>query len=81
MKLNTYKSEVSPGCFVTIPAATAASTIAMVDELAALHLHLARHAYAIPPEASDSESVVSILTQIVDRGYALHTADGLAWEH
>ena len=72
MKLNTYASEVLRGCFVTLPSAAAASTISLVDDLAALQLHLFRHAYSFPQESSGSPFIVSVLTQIVDKGYAVH---------
>jgi hypothetical protein len=72
MRLNTYASEVVPGCFVTVPSAAATSTISLVDDLGALQLNLVRHAYRFPPEPCDSPVIVSVLTQIVDKGYAVH---------
>lgn len=77
MKLNTYASEVLPRHFVTIPTATAISTICLVDGLRALRLRLFKRAYQIPARAHDSRFIVSMLTQIVDRGYALHGPDAL----
>ena len=77
MKLNTYASRVVPGCLVTVPSATAAATISMVDSLRALRLDLFRQAYVLPAGPSDSPLAVSVLTQIVDRGYAVHGPDAL----
>jgi hypothetical protein len=77
MKLNTYASEVVPGCFVTVPSARAASTLSLVDGLGSLRLNLFRHAYRFPPEPCDSPFIVSVLTQIVDKGYAVHGPDAL----
>jgi hypothetical protein len=74
-KLDTYESEVVPGVFITVPSATAASTIAVVEGLDALRLHLCKHAYRVPEELCDAPFVVSVLTQIVDKGYALHGRD------
>jgi hypothetical protein len=77
MRLNTYASKVMPGCFVTVPSATATSTISLVDGLGALQLNLFRHAYRLPSEPCDSPFIVSVLTQIVDKGYAVHGPDAL----
>jgi len=77
MKLNTYACGVVPGRFVTIPTAQAASTISLVDSLGAMRLHLLKRAYRFPVRSSDSAFIVSVLTQIVDRGYALHGPDSL----
>jgi hypothetical protein len=72
MRLNTYASEVKPGWFVTVPSATATTTISLVDDLSALRLKLFRHAYRLPEGPCDSPFVVSVFTQIVDKGYAVH---------
>ena len=72
MKLNTYASEAVPGHFVTIPTAKAVATISLVDGLGALRLHLFKRAYTFPARSSNAAFMVSILTQIVDQGYALH---------
>lgn len=73
MKLNTYASEVVPGHFVTIPTAKAVATISLVDGLGALRLHLFKRAYRFPATGSRNGAfMISILTQIVDQGYALH---------
>ena len=77
MKLNTYASETFPGRFVTIPTAKALSTISLVDGLGALRLHLFKRAYQIPARSRNAAFMVSVLTQIVDRGYALHGPDAL----
>ena len=77
MKLNTYASEVLPRHFVTIPTATAISTIGLVDELRALRLRLFKRAYRIPARSHDTPFIVFVLTQIVDQGYALHGPDAL----
>lgn len=76
-KFNTYASEAVPGCLVTVPSATAESTISLVEGLAALRLHLHKRAYRFSMESSDSPFTVSVLTQIVDRGYAIHGPDAL----
>lgn len=77
MKLNTYASEAVPGHFVTIPTAKAVATISLVDGLGALRLHLFRQAYRFPARSGNAPLLVSILTQIVDQGYALHGPDAL----
>jgi len=77
MKLNTYASRVVPERFVTIPTAKAAATISLVDDLGALRLHLFKRAYRFPGRSRGAPFTVSVLTQIVDRGYALHGPDAL----
>lgn len=77
MKLNTYASEVIPGHFVTIPTAQAVATISLVDGLGALRLHLFKRAYRFPARSRNAAFMISILTQIVDQGYALHGPDAL----
>jgi len=61
-----------PGCYVTLPTATAQATIDLVEDLETLQLNLAMHAHRFPDQPDDSPLVVSVLTQIVDRGYAVH---------
>ena len=77
MKLNTYASEIVPGHFVTIPTAKAVSTISLVDGLRELRLHLFKRAYRFPARSRNAPIAASILTQIVDQGYALHGPDAL----
>jgi hypothetical protein len=72
VQLSTYASKVMPDCFVTLPAATAASTFSIVDRLGSLQWVLLKAAYRIPEAVRDSPCVVAIVTQIVDQGYALH---------
>lgn len=66
--LNTYQSEALPHVFVTIPAAEAEATLAMVDHLRWMRLKLVRRRYR--PTGGDFLARVS--TQILARGYALH---------
>lgn len=77
MKLSTYASRSIPECFVTLPAATAASTIGVVDRLGALQLVLFKAAYGLPEALCDSPFVVAMMSQIVDQGYALHGREAL----
>jgi hypothetical protein len=74
MHLNTYRSEAVPGIFVTLPS-TATSTIQIVDDLAALRLNLVKRGYEFSDEMARRPFVVSVLTQIVDHGYAMHGPD------
>lgn len=72
MRLNTYQSAVDAGVFVTIPTAAARATLHLVDGLQDLQLHLVRRAYQFPDAVAQSPFVVSILTQVIDEGYAMH---------
>lgn len=76
MKLCTYVSKVMPDCFVTLPAATAVSTISIVDRLSSLQLVPFKAAYCLPEAVCDSPYVEAIVTQIMDQGYALHGREG-----
>ena len=72
MKLDTYASRAASGVFVTLPSVTAKSTIGLVDELSALALKRVRHEYHLSGDSCGSALAMAILSQIVDRGYALH---------
>jgi hypothetical protein len=72
VKLDTYACRAEPGVFVTLPSATAKSTIALVDDLSARALRPVRLRYHLPADSCDQPFAVTVLTQIVDRGYALH---------
>jgi hypothetical protein len=72
VKLDTYASRAESGVFVTLPSATAKSTIALVDELSAHALRPVRLRYCLPADSCDQPFAVTVLSQIVDRGYALH---------
>jgi hypothetical protein len=75
MELNTYESAASPQTFVTIPTMAASSTLRLVEDLVALRLSVIKHGYSFPDAACESPFARSVLTQIVDRGYALHGQD------
>ena len=72
VKLDTYASGAESGLFVTLPSATAKSTIALVDELSARALRPVRLRYHLPADSRDQPFAVTVLSQIVDQGYALH---------
>jgi hypothetical protein len=72
VKLDTYASRAESGVFVTLPSATAKSTIGLVDELSALALKRVRRGYDLSGDSCESALAIAVLSQIVDRGYAVH---------
>ena len=66
--LNTYQSEALPHVFVTMPAAEAEATLAMVDHLRWMRLKLVRRHY----RPAGADFLASVSTQIAACGYALH---------
>jgi hypothetical protein len=75
MHLKTYQSKAIEGIFVTLPSSAANATISLLDELGALHLDPVSRDYEFPDPLSRRPFVVSVLTQIVDKGYAMHGMD------
>ena len=78
MKLDTYASRALSGVFVTLPSITAKSTIGLVDELSALALKRVRRGYRLSGDSRGSVFATMVLSQIVDRGYALHGPETIA---
>jgi hypothetical protein len=75
MNLDTYESAAIPDVFVTIPSAEARTTIATVDKLGALRLHLVRHGYRLRSDLRNRAFVDLVSTEIALRGYAVHGFD------
>jgi len=71
-ELNTYRSEVSPDLFVTIPTAEAEATLAMVDGLRRMRLKIVRQRYRPAARGADADFLARVSTQILACGYALH---------
>ena len=75
MNLDTYESDAIPDVFVTIPSVEARTTIATVDKLGALRLHLVRHDYRLRSNLRNCAFVELVSTEIATRGYAVHGFD------
>jgi hypothetical protein len=75
MNLDTYESAAIPDVFVTMPSAEARTTIATVQKLAALRLHLIRHGYTLRCDLRNRAFAELISTQIATSGYAVHGFD------
>jgi len=76
MNLDTYRSTVVDGIFVTLPSACARSTIDLLDDLTALHLDPMRREYEFTEEERFEPFARFVLTEIVLKGYATHGWDG-----
>ena len=76
MNLDTYRSTVHDGVFVTVPSVSAEATIALLDELSSLRLDPVRRAYRLPDGDECAPFARFVLTEIVRKGYATHGADG-----
>ena len=72
MNLDTYKSTLVDGVFVTLPSNGSRATIEMVDELSTLGLEPVLRAYRLGD--GRPEFARFILTEIVRKGYATHGA-------
>jgi hypothetical protein len=75
MNLDTYQSAVVSGMFVTLPSAEAVATIAIVDQLSVLRLNPVRCSYRFPDWSQESPFVEFVLSEIAERGFALHRFD------
>lgn len=75
MRLNTYESAAIPDVFVTVPSAEARTTIALVDKLAALRLHLVRGSYTISGDCRNRPFLDLVSSEIAQSGYAVHGFD------
>ena len=74
MNLDTYRSTVRDGVFVTVPSVSGEATIALLDELSALRLDPVRRAYRLPDGDEFASFARFVLTEIVRKGYATHGA-------
>jgi hypothetical protein len=76
MNLDTYKSTLVDGVFVTLPS-NDRSTLAMVDEFSRLGLRPVRREFEFPGGGEQSAFARFVMTEIVLKGYATHGGDGL----
>jgi hypothetical protein len=72
MNLDTYKSAILDGVFVTLPSTSGKSTIDLLDELSALRLGPVRREYEFSAHESREPFARFVLTEIVLKGYARH---------
>jgi len=72
MNLDTYRSALIDGVFVTLPSTSARSTIDLVDELSALRLDPVRRDYEFSERDRREPFARFVLTEIVLKGYAMH---------
>jgi hypothetical protein len=72
MNLDTYKSTLLDGVFVTLPSTSGKSTIDLLDELSALRLAAVRREYEFSEHESGEPFARFVLTEIVLKGYARH---------
>ncbi|MBC8024270.1 MAG: hypothetical protein H7Y14_14185 [Burkholderiales bacterium] len=73
MNLDTYRSTVVDGVFVTLPSVSSKATIDLLDELSALELDPVRRGYEL---SGDEPFARFVLTEIVLKGYATHGREG-----
>jgi len=76
MNLDTFRSTLVDGIFVTLPSTSAQSTIDLLDELTALHLDPVQRAYQFTEAECSAPFARFVLTEIVLKGYATHGWDG-----
>ncbi len=76
MNLDTYRSTLVDGIFVTLPSTSAQSTIDLLDDLTALHLDPVRREYEFTEDESGAPFARFVLSEIVLKGYATHGWDG-----
>jgi hypothetical protein len=72
MNLDTYRSTLFDGVFVTLPSIGGKSTIGLLDELSALRLDPVRRGYRFSEHESREPFARFVLTEIVLKGYARH---------
>ena len=72
MNLDTYKSALFDGVFVTLPSTSGKTTIGLLDELSALRLDPVRSGYEFSEHESRAPFARFVLTEIVLKGYARH---------
>jgi hypothetical protein len=76
MNLDTYRSTLVDGVFVTLPSTSAKSTIGLLDDLAALRLDPVKREYEFSEDERYAPFARFVLTEIVLKGYARHGSDG-----
>ena len=72
MNMDTYRSTLVDGIFVTLPSTSAKSTIDLLDDLTALHLDPVRCEYEFTEDERFAPFARFVLTEIVLKGYATH---------
>ena len=72
MNMDTYRSTLVDGIFVTLPSTSARSTIDLLDDLTALHLDPVRCEYEFTEDERCAPFARFVLTEIVLKGYATH---------
>ena len=72
MNMDTYRSTLVDGIFVTLPSTSARSTIDLLDDLTALHLDPVRREYEFTEDERCGPFARFVLTEIVLKGYATH---------
>ena len=76
MNLDTYKSSLVDGVFITLPS-NDRSTLGMVEEFSRLGLLPVRREYEFPGDGEHAAFGRFVLTEIILKGYATHGGDGL----
>ena len=76
MNMDTYRSTILDGIFVTLPSTSAKSTIDLLDDLTALQLDPVRREYEFTEDERCAPFARFVLTEIVLKGYATHGWDG-----
>ncbi len=76
MTLDTYRSMLVDGVFVTLPSVSGEATIELVDELSSLDLAPVRRNYELPGDEGAAPFARFVLTEIVLKGYATHGPAG-----
>jgi hypothetical protein len=75
MQIDTFESAVTPGLFVTMPSATSCATRQIIEKFAAMKLGDYRLHYEFPDASCGMPFATSVMTKIVDEGYAMHGMD------
>ena len=76
MDVDTFRSALIDDVFVTVPSNAAAATISTVEELTPLRLDPVRCGYAVPSPDQSPDFARFVLTEVVRKGYAAHSANG-----
>ena len=76
MNMDTYRSTIVEGVFVTLPSHDR-SNLGVIGELSTLGLQAVRREYALPRGERHEAFARFVLTEVFLKGYAKHGADGL----
>ena len=77
MNLDTYKSALVDGLFVTVPSVSGKTTIELLDELSALRLAPIRRGYELPGDGTSENFARFVMGEIVRKGFATHGPEDL----